>query len=377
MADFVFGGAGRDVLIANTASDQLFDWSHDFNTYVASFTGKGEHVIVDNPDRQTQQLLIDMALADGADPTRGGSIFRNGEPYGELGLVINGDVDWAAQNGQPRDPVLILKQRDDDGRRDDGSIAFLAAPGPAASLWKIDSLQGINADAKALLHRIVLRGQLTAAERLALPPNGTIALQQLVTAGYVVITNGVGFVTDQTWIALDLAEPPTITSRTTLLGPNVTVFGRGDAGDTIRILDGTSLVAIDDRRPGRHVARDLRPHARPARPVGDADDQRAAARRACAARRRRSASRVIANTTLPTVSVDGDRRAGRRGRLRPARLHDHARQNPYPQIVINLSWTGTAAYGTDFTVAVTGGTLSANGLQLTLAADTDTADARR
>ena len=36
-------------------------------------------------------------------------------------------------------------------------------------------------------------------------------------------------------------------------------------------------------------------------------------------------------------------------------------------IVVNLTWGGTATFGTDYTVAVTGGTLSANGLQLTLA----------
>ncbi len=42
-------------------------------------------------------------------------------------------------------------------------------------------------------------------------------------------------------------------------------------------------------------------------------------------------------------------------------------------VVVNLGWSGTAVYGTDYTVTVTGGTLSANGLTLTLAAGVATA----
>ena len=246
-------------------------------------------------------------------------MLRNGEPYGELGLVINSDVDCAAQNGQPRDPVLILKQRDDDGRSDDGSSGFLAAPGPAASLWQIDHLQNIKPTPSALLHRIILLGRLTAAERLALPPNGTIALQQLVTAGYVVITNGVGFVTDQTWTAArhrraaDDHEPhDAARAGRHRLRPRrrrQTRSGSSTARRSSRRHDG---------RARRHVARDLRPHARPARPVGDADDQRAAARgpaqRAGDTARQRDRQHDAADGL-----GHGDRRAGRRGRPRPAR----------------------------------------------------------
>jgi hypothetical protein len=42
--------------------------------------------------------------------------------------------------------------------------------------------------------------------------------------------------------------------------------------------------------------------------------------------------------------------------------------NTAKPVVINLSWSGSAGYGSDYTVTATGGTLSANGLQLTLAA---------
>ena len=39
--DFAFGGAGRDVLIANTAQDRMFDWHGEFNTFVVPFAPFG------------------------------------------------------------------------------------------------------------------------------------------------------------------------------------------------------------------------------------------------------------------------------------------------------------------------------------------------
>jgi hypothetical protein len=47
--------------------------------------------------------------------------------------------------------------------------------------------------------------------------------------------------------------------------------------------------------------------------------------------------------------------------------------NSFTQIVVGLNWTGTAVFGTDYTVSVSGGTLSANGQQLTLASGQTTA----
>ena len=35
--DFAFGGAGRDVLIANTGNDRMFDWTGEFNSFYAPF----------------------------------------------------------------------------------------------------------------------------------------------------------------------------------------------------------------------------------------------------------------------------------------------------------------------------------------------------
>ncbi len=47
--------------------------------------------------------------------------------------------------------------------------------------------------------------------------------------------------------------------------------------------------------------------------------------------------------------------------------------NPYRDIVVVLQWSGQATFGTDYTVSATGGTLSANGLQLTMLAGVMTA----
>ena len=39
--DFAYGGAGRDVLIANTAQDRMFDWTGEFNSFVVPFSPFG------------------------------------------------------------------------------------------------------------------------------------------------------------------------------------------------------------------------------------------------------------------------------------------------------------------------------------------------
>ena len=39
--DIAFGGAGRDVLIANTGGDRLIDWIGEFNSYLVPFAPFG------------------------------------------------------------------------------------------------------------------------------------------------------------------------------------------------------------------------------------------------------------------------------------------------------------------------------------------------
>ena len=43
--DFVFGGGGLDVLLANTGGDRLFDWTGEFNSYLVPFNQNGDPTI--------------------------------------------------------------------------------------------------------------------------------------------------------------------------------------------------------------------------------------------------------------------------------------------------------------------------------------------
>jgi hypothetical protein len=106
--DRAYGGAGRDVLIANTGGDRLIDWSGEYNSYLVPFSPFGLATV----SRQLQPALMDflygLSKSDGADPTRaadtGSDPARNGEPNGELGLVLQQDAAWKDQHGGPSDP---------------------------------------------------------------------------------------------------------------------------------------------------------------------------------------------------------------------------------------------------------------------------------
>ena len=105
--DMAFGGAGRDVLIANTGGDRLIDWAGEFNTYLVPFSAFGAFTISRALPPNLFEFLYDLSAADGADPTRaaetGSDPERNGEPDGELGLVVQKDPGWHAQTGAPAD----------------------------------------------------------------------------------------------------------------------------------------------------------------------------------------------------------------------------------------------------------------------------------
>ena len=107
-ADLAFGGAGRDIFVGNAPTDRLIDWVGEFNNYYVPFNPFGQSTVI----RQSSQQIIDFLYAvsrnDGADRTRVGTglgtAARNGEPFGELGLVTPQDADWNAQNGPPVGP---------------------------------------------------------------------------------------------------------------------------------------------------------------------------------------------------------------------------------------------------------------------------------
>lgn len=92
-ADIAYGGAGRDILIANTGADRLIDWSGEFNSYLVPFSPFGAGTITRASAPHIVSFLIELAASDGADFAE-----HAGEPYGELGLIVRG------QTGGPDDP---------------------------------------------------------------------------------------------------------------------------------------------------------------------------------------------------------------------------------------------------------------------------------
>ena len=107
-ADTAFGGGGRDTLMGNTGTDRMLDWVGEFNAFVVPFAPFGRDTIYRDFAPNTVGFLYQLSRSDGADATRAGAglgaAARNGEPFGELGLVIPQDANWREQTGGPDDP---------------------------------------------------------------------------------------------------------------------------------------------------------------------------------------------------------------------------------------------------------------------------------
>jgi hypothetical protein len=299
-ADIAYGGAGHDILIANTASDRLLDWHDDANAYYFPWEGNGEGshgdgaVIVDDPSEEIAQLVLDLGLALGADPTRPevtvpyywndweSPSFRNGEPFGELGLVLphdgSDDHDWSHDWGQDgswywswpwhggENPGLDVEGGSDAGEAaDEGhsfdqlsqSLGLIVTTTPSVKTERIEDLNHYwwhdnhwygDDETEALLHRIVIRGQLTVAEQNALSAWNREILNRLLACGWLTTAvNGDVVATNQLWLGIGLADAPTITgisdSRPALASSTITLTGTGDATDTITIWDGSLMLA--------------------------------------------------------------------------------------------------------------------------------------
>jgi hypothetical protein len=94
-------------LIANTGGDRLIDWAGEFNSYIVPFAPFGNFTISRAPQPQLAEFLYALGAGDGVDATRGadaGNPDRNGEPDGELGVVLQQDFAWRDQTGAPDDP---------------------------------------------------------------------------------------------------------------------------------------------------------------------------------------------------------------------------------------------------------------------------------
>lgn len=104
--DRAYGGAGRDVLIGNTGGDRLIDWVGEYNSYLVPYAPFGQASVSRTLQPFLPEFLYALSFGDGADPTRpvGLDPVRNGEPDGELGLVLQKDYAWQDQTGAPADP---------------------------------------------------------------------------------------------------------------------------------------------------------------------------------------------------------------------------------------------------------------------------------
>jgi len=106
--DYALGGAGRDVLIANTGGDRLHDWTGEYNSFIVPFRPFGAPTVNRLMAPAAIEFWYLLGESDGADPTRaldtGSDPARFGEPEGEMGIVTQQDTDWSDTHGAPADP---------------------------------------------------------------------------------------------------------------------------------------------------------------------------------------------------------------------------------------------------------------------------------
>jgi hypothetical protein len=155
--DRAFGGAGRDVLIANTGGDRLIDWVGEYNSYLVPYAPFGMASVSRTLQPFLPEFLYALSAGDGADYTRyadaiGGvppeptrnnpNPSRNGEPFGELGLVLQRDFAWHDQTGAPADPQAgnipgghrdVLRSASFGGQQGQGAQGFFVDSG----MWAV------------------------------------------------------------------------------------------------------------------------------------------------------------------------------------------------------------------------------------------------
>jgi hypothetical protein len=121
-----YGGAGQDIYFAGTGGDRLIDWVGNHNSYYVPFSPFGMPTVSRTLMPFLMEFLYALSKSDGADQTLGlrtdafcasaaaglnpacsdyprysGTAARNGEPFGELGLVLQHDAAWHQQTGPP------------------------------------------------------------------------------------------------------------------------------------------------------------------------------------------------------------------------------------------------------------------------------------
>ena len=177
--DFVFGGAGEDILIANTIGDRLVDWRGEFNSYYTPFQFAGSPTVINDYSSVLLPYIYALGAADGADPTRaadapvvlGGDglpidLYEAGEPFGELGITVLDDLtEFPKQAGQNRYP----------GRGTSGETVAGAPPVPTGQQLapsatgnyspELTGLTVINGATDATVQNDQILSAVTGAER--------------------------------------------------------------------------------------------------------------------------------------------------------------------------------------------------------------------
>jgi hemolysin type calcium-binding protein len=156
--DLVYGGSGLDVMIGNTGGDRMDDFVGEFNSLYVPYSNFGLPTVQRLPNPGLISFLLQVAKNDGADLSLAAQYHadptRNGEPFGELGMVLQQDAAWQANNGGPRDPQAGNLQNKAD-TTDNGlpiqQLAAAAAPySTAVATITQDELDSIVAAAKQL-----------------------------------------------------------------------------------------------------------------------------------------------------------------------------------------------------------------------------------
>ena len=106
--DLVYGGSGLDVMIGNTGGDRMDDFTGEFNTFLVPYSNFGIPTVQRLPTPQLTSFLLQVAKSAGADLSLAAQYSvadptRNGEPFGELGMVLQKDAAWQSNSGGPRD----------------------------------------------------------------------------------------------------------------------------------------------------------------------------------------------------------------------------------------------------------------------------------
>ena len=97
---FAYGGAGRDVLIADTGRARMFDWTGEFNSFIVPFSPFGK------PGREALVQPVHTATSSPPSRSAGGQdqTFAPQSPLDETALSTPQDSFWNDQHGGPRDP---------------------------------------------------------------------------------------------------------------------------------------------------------------------------------------------------------------------------------------------------------------------------------